>query len=30
MNKVYAIMYDLRVPGRNYTALYEAIKQSTK
>ena len=30
MNKAFAIMYDLRVPGRNYTPLYEAIKKSPK
>ena len=28
--KAYAINYDLKVPGRNYDGLYEAIKQSGK
>lgn len=26
MKKCYIIMYDLRVPGRNYSQLYDAIK----
>jgi len=30
MNKVYAIVYELRTPGRDYTPLYNAIKASGK
>lgn len=26
MKKIYSISYDLRRPGQNYTALYDAIK----
>lgn len=28
MSKAYAINYDLKAPGRNYTLLYEEIKKS--
>lgn len=27
MNKAYAINYDLKIPGRNYSGLYEGIKE---
>lgn len=30
MSKAYAINYDLKAPGRDYTSLYEAIKKSPK
>jgi hypothetical protein len=30
MNKVYAIVYELRTPRRDYTPLYSAIKASGK
>ncbi len=28
MNRAYAINYDLKSPGRNYSGLYDGIKQS--
>lgn len=30
MYKVYVIAYDLKVPGRDYTGLYNALKASPK
>lgn len=29
MNKAYAINYDLKAPGRDYSGLYEAIKKTS-
>ena len=28
--RAYCVTYDLKTPGRNYTALFEALKQSPK